>query len=321
MKKIVATIVFVFLFIQYQYSQNVQGVLLSDTGNISIIKVWGTHIERGFATGYLLGEKIKSIYTGYIVPAFGSYLSTAKTIVEQGQHLKFDSVYIEEAKAVVNGMSFAGIDVSGFDYRDVLVANSFLDLQNLSYFQNLQLDNGCSSLMSWGEATIGTELEGKSVIARHLDWSANASIINNQAMVIHVPSEADEQPWLLIGFAGQISVLSGVNSSGLSAFQHMLSDFSGAGTLNKAYEPVWFSLRKALEKKDFNNDDQQNVFDIKDVLLQNQNGYADGYIVTALASSEAIEDSLIAMVAELAPNLLRFSYRGNEYADNMPVVN
>ena len=246
MRKIIVFAAVTLFSIQFQFAQNVQGVLLSDTGNISVVKVWGTHSERGFATGYLLGEKIKSIYTGYIMPAFGSYLATAKTIIQQSQHLKIDPAYMEEAKAIVNGMSFAGIDVTGFDSLDVLVANSFLDLQNLSYFQNLQLDNGCSSLMSWGEATNGTALDGKSVIARHLDWSTNASIINNQAMVIHIPSEEDEQPWLLIGFAGQISALSGVNSSGLSAFQHMLSDFSGSGTFIKILRS-----EKAILKKGF----------------------------------------------------------------------
>ncbi|MBI5219379.1 MAG: T9SS type A sorting domain-containing protein [Bacteroidia bacterium] len=318
MKKAAFVLWVLILIFKNTYSQNVNGTILSDTGNVSIVKVWGTHQERGYAVGYLLGNKIKAIYTGYIVPAFGSSLPAAKSIINAGVHIKIDSVYINEAKAVIQGMTDAGIDVTGVDYLDLLVANSFLDLEGLPTFKNINLKNGCSSLMSWGNATEGTNLDGKSVISRHLDWTPNSSIINNQAVIIHIPSEPDEQPWLLIGFAGQISVLSGVNSSGLSAFQHMLSDFTGNSSLNKAYEPIWFSLRNALEKTDYNGDGFNNTQDVKDALLHNMNSYADGFIVASLAPSAFGTDSLIAQVAELTPTIPRFSFRSNEYPDTIP---
>ncbi len=41
--------------------------------------------------------------------------------------------------------------------------------------------------MSWGDATIGTCLDGKSVISRHLDWTPDPAITENQAIVIHIP--------------------------------------------------------------------------------------------------------------------------------------
>lgn len=167
---------------------------MSDTGNITVVKVWGTHYERGFATGYLLAGHIVDIYTNYIKPSFGSLLPTAKTIIQDGVHIAIDSIYQVEAKGMVAGIDSAGYDVSGMDYLDILVANSFLDLQGLTLFKDVKLDMGCSSLMDWGSATSGTDLDGKSVIARHLDWSHTAAVVNNQAMVIHIPSESDEQP-------------------------------------------------------------------------------------------------------------------------------
>ncbi|HDQ16134.1 MAG TPA: hypothetical protein ENN45_03655 [Bacteroidetes bacterium] len=53
-----------FLFIAIFYfstlqAQNPQGVIVSDTGNITLIKVWGNHFERGYASGYLLADKTK----------------------------------------------------------------------------------------------------------------------------------------------------------------------------------------------------------------------------------------------------------------------
>lgn len=307
------------LFLSLQsFSQQVNGLIVSDTGNITVIKVWGTHYERGFATGYLLAEHIIDLYINYIKPTFGSLLPTAKTVIQDGIHIKIDSIYHVEAQGVYDGVDSAGYSTSGMDYIDVLVANAFLDLQGLYLFKEVKFNMGCSSLMDWGTATAGTDLDGKSVISRHLDWDNTAAIINNQAMVIHIPSEADEQPWAMIGFAGQISALSGIDNSGLGAFQHMMSDFSGTALMNMGYEPVWFSLRKALEKKDFNCDGLHDVNDLRDAVSANVNGYADGYIITALAPSATGYDSLTAMIAEVAPAVPLITFRTNSYPDSIP---
>jgi|AntAceMinimDraft_17_1070374.scaffolds.fasta_scaffold20657_1 hypothetical protein len=316
MKKFILLLITIFACIRISYSQNVNGVILSDTGNITIIKVWGTHYERGIAYGYLLGDKIKDIFDGYVKPLFGTYLPAAKQVISQGTSISIDSIYKVEAKAVILGMDSAGTDTTGTNYLDLLVGNSLLDIGAL--FGVKISDLGCSSLMSWTDATTGTDLDGKSVISRHLDWSTNAHIVNNQIMVINIPCEQDEQPWLLIGFAGQISVLSGINISGISAFQHMMSDFTGNAVQDMGYEPIWFALRKALEKIDFNNDGADNVNDIKDALSSNTNGYADGYIISSLAPSTENNDSLIALIAEIAPQQPVLTFRSNSYADSIP---
>ena len=32
-----------------------------------VLKVWGTHSERGYAHGYLLGEEIKHVFDEYVI--------------------------------------------------------------------------------------------------------------------------------------------------------------------------------------------------------------------------------------------------------------
>jgi hypothetical protein len=311
--------IFLMIFVVFAscQSQSQNGVVVSTTGNITIIKVWGTHYERGYAVGYLLADKIYNIYTGYIAQQFGSYLSSAKTIIQQGQSFTVDQKYIDEAQGIYAGMVAAGVNTTGLDYLDILVANTFLDLSNFPFTKKVE-GPGCSSLMSWGDATNGTSLNGRSVISRHLDWSASSYLVNNQVMVIHFPSEANEQPWLLIGFAGQMGVLSGLNNSGLSIFQHQLSDNSAQGQVNLHYVPIWLSARNAIESSDYNNDGVNNTSDVRDALLASANGYADGYIITSLAPSTSGNDSLIAMVAELAPNAPYFTFRSNTYSDSIP---
>ncbi len=81
--------------------------------------------------------------------------------------------------------------------------------------------------MNWGEATVGTDLDGCSVISRHADDVLIPVIVNNAVIVIHIPSEEDLQPWLLIGYAGDMAPYSGISSSGLSIFSTVLDDQSG----------------------------------------------------------------------------------------------
>ncbi len=315
MKNFLVISIVLVLICKFSISQNVNGIIVSDSNNLTIVKLWGTHQERGFAYGYLLGDKITNIVNGYILPVFGNNIDEARDIIIKGEDLIIDSIFFQESKALIAGMDSAGTNTAGIDYIDGLVYNSFLDLIKLLGIYSDTL--GCSSLMDWGDATAGTDLEGKSVISRHLDWSAYNALINNQVMAIHLPSEIDEQPWIMIGFAGQMSVLSGLNSQ-VSVFQHMMSDFNGSTSHNMGYEPIWLTLRKAIEKKDFNDDGVNNSQDVRDAIAQNTNGYADGYIVAALAPSTAGADSLVALVAELAPQSPFLVFRSNSHPDNIP---
>ncbi len=318
MKKFLLLLIITSLTIKFSYSQQINGVILSDTANITIVKLWGTHEERGFAYGYLLGEKITNIVEDYVIPLFGIYLSAARNIIIEEHDLVIDSIYKEEAAAIVAGMDSAGTNQADIDYIDVLVFNSFLDIAKLLGVTFSNSPMGCSGLMDWGDATSGTDLDGKSVISRHLDWDPASALVSNQIMAIHIPSEADEQPWLLIGFAGHIFALSGLNESGLSAFMNVLSDFYGNAQHNKAYEPIWLTIRKFLESTDFNNDGTNNTQDMRDAVNINSNGYADGFIISSLAPSTETYDSLIALVAELAPQAPHLTFRSNSYEDIIP---
>lgn len=297
-------------------AQTVHGVFIQNT-NPYILKVWGNHYERGYAMGYLLGAQIADIYGNYVAPQFGSNLSMAKLMIQQGL-FDIDSVLLSEAHGVIDGITDAGHNPGTMDYLDVLIGNTFLDFQNISSFKNKIKSPGCSSLISWGDATSGSELGGKSIITRHLDWSTHSSVLNNQAIIVHFPTDAGEQPWLLIGFAGQMGVLSGVNQSGLGVFQHSMSDSYSPGNSTAQYEPVWFCLRRALEQTDINNDGVCNTQDVKAAALENVNGFADGYIISSIAPNIYNNDSLCAMISELAPAAPLHTFRDNTYPDSIP---
>ncbi len=320
MKKIAILFILLISFSRIGFTQQINGEILSDTANITILKIWGTHEERGFAYGYFLGEQITNVVEDYILPLFGPYLDDVRNIIIDGNDLVIDSIFHVEAEQIIAGMDSAGTNTANIDKVDMLMFNSFLDIAKLLGFSDFELP-GCSSLMSWGDATSGTDLNGKSVISRHLDWSPASALTSNQVMIVSLPSEEDEQAWLQIGFAGHMSALSGINESGLSVYQHVLSDFSGSAVQNMGYEPIWFTMRKILENSDFNNDGTNNCQDMHDGINANTNGYASGYIVTSLASSTENSDSLIALVAELAPQTPYNTFRSNSYPDIIPSDN
>lgn len=319
MKKLL-TIILIIILVKPLMSQQVNGQLMFSDNQFKLLKVWGTHEERGYAAGYLLGENVNDLFENYLMPAFGSYYSMARNLMATDAHIKIDSIYIYEAMGMAEGLNASGEMDMTVDYIDVLLANSFLDFQNF-LGKGLGLDNGCSSLISWGDATAGTDLDGKCVISRHLDWDDQSVIIRNQVMIVHFPAEEDEQPWLLIGFAGQMSVLSGLNQSGVAVMQHMLSDEYTGASLNKSYEPVWFTMRKAIESADYNGDGVSNCLDINDAVLANINGFADSYIITGAARSTNEDNSKIATIIEVAPAEPYITIRNTDFEDGIPSEN
>ncbi len=297
----------------HSFSQ-ANGKIISKKNNLMVVKVWGTHQERGFAQGYLLGDKITDVFRNYVQPQLSKAYPIAHNLVKTEKQFYYDYKYMIEAKAVILGMNKANTNTLNLDYIDILLANSMLDLSNIMSGQN---HTHCSSLMSWGDATKDTDLEGKSIISRHLDWKLSPSLLRNQIMIIHIPSEVDEQPWAGIGFAGMISVLSGFNVN-MGVFQHMMEDEKSHASFEKQYEPIWFSLRKSIEMKDNNMDGKNNLLDVYCSLNIWRQGFGGNYIISALGRSTEKEDSLIAMVAELSSSKPYLVYRSNAFEDSIP---
>ena len=125
MKRVII-LLFIYSISARTFAQNINGIIESDSANLTVVKVWGTHYERGFAYGYLMGAQISDMVEGYIKPVFGPYLDDARQIIIDGEDLQIDSVYINEAIGVVDGMDSAGTNFGGIDYIDGLVFNSFL---------------------------------------------------------------------------------------------------------------------------------------------------------------------------------------------------
>ena len=294
-------------------AQQVNGLIYADTAGVMVVKLWGTHQQRGYALGYLTGDRVTDMIVNYIMPSFGPYYSMARNTVIQGNDLSIAPEFDTEAQAIVDGMNAAGTNTGNLDKTDVLVGNSYLDISNL-----LMMNQGmnCSALMSWNDATAGTDLNGTAVITRHLDWEITPVLNRNHTIIVHFPSEPGESKWLLTGFSCMMGALSGFNPD-FGAFQNVMDDYSTPAPHNQHYQPIWFTLRKALEATDYNNDGHRNVTDVRAALLDCTTGFSAGFIISALAKSNPV-DSLVAMVAEITPLAPTHTFRSSSYPDSIP---
>jgi len=176
MKKVFITMLLIALTAPL-ISQTVKGEILSDTNNVTVVRVWGTSEERGFAYGYLVGDRMIDVLEGFSIPYWGAWGNwiNVKSVITGGVSFSIDPVYWNEARAMMDGATAAGHNPSGYDSVDVMAANLINDIYGWAFTKG-KSGFHCSTFMNWNDATSGTNLDGCSVISRHME-TYNRSII------------------------------------------------------------------------------------------------------------------------------------------------
>lgn len=225
--------------------------------------------DAGYEYGRLLGNPIVNLIENYMIShTFGG--ATNYQYARQLFDAKFiyDDKYEQIAKGMIDGMQDADISIYSptlgeeLTFKDILIANSIPDFTAFSKF-NIT-GPGCSDLMSWGDATVNSELGGELVISRNLDWESSPYLINNPLIIIWGSTSGANQRIITFGFTGLIGALSGINESGIATFQNMGNhNISAVGT---DFYPVNLAQRNGLESWDYNNDGQCTPRDITDAV-------------------------------------------------------
>lgn len=254
---------------------------LSELNDRYVLHVWGNHYERGYALGYLMAENIMDVFSEYFFPtAVNNNVSTYNYAMNYYlDHFVTDPRFLEEINGLVAGLQDSSVNIyhqplgRELGINDFLFLNAIVDLSS-GQFRDLEL--GCSSLSSWGDATINDpQLNGKMQITRLLDWNRNSTLISNSVMVIHHPTEQDEQKWISFTYPGLIGALSAITQSKSASFLnvgnvHSNSDVSDLST-------VLLNIRSGLERIDYDD-----------------NGYHEpDDLFTALSSANHLSGSII----------------------------
>ncbi len=278
---------------------------ITDVNGKTVMKLWGTHQERGYAHGYLVAEKFLQVFDNYVIGTMlmgqSQYYNGMRSYFEA--NFVCDSLYVTEAMAIVTGIQDAGASVHStylnrdIDYIDVLICNTIPDLSTtFNRYCDPEHTGGCSSLTSWGNATQNDNLNGELVITRYLDWSVSSHLSSNSMIIVHEPSEVDEQPWFSFGFPGMFGALSAINESGVAVFQNMGND--NTRVPGHTYSPILLTLRKAVESRDCNDDNVSNIDDVRQALTDDNCAF--GAIVQSVTHMAEYE---FATVFEINDNL------------------
>lgn len=237
----------------------VNGVVTVVEGK-KVLWVWGTHQERGYAHGYLLPTQVKAMFEDYIVGhvCYGQPSAYNSLRSFYTAHYTVDAPYADEAQAMVDGVIASGVSPycarlnRDIDATDLLVANAIVDLsQSVAGLAPTGL--GCSSLSSWGESTQDdSTLQGSLVFTRLMDWENYSTLAQNHLMIVSLPSEEDEQPWISLTFPAFVGGLSAIAESGLMACLNVGNRDEYA--FGEPFQPILLSVRSGIERRDYDGD-------------------------------------------------------------------
>lgn len=190
----------------------------------TVIRVWGTHHQMGYAYGYLLAREIlKGIdeIKAYIGQA--NYLKLRLLI---GASIWRPLEIEDELDGMVSGIKAAHIGAN-LDKTDLKIINTLSD-----WFY------ACRSHSAWGKFVMGAT---KTLSTRRLDFAIPIKTVYHHVLVARQPSDGSVR-WVNLAWPGYVTVITGLNEYGTLASLHDYKSHCEAG----AYMPRSVAVRYAL---------------------------------------------------------------------------
>ena len=281
-------------------------------GGLPVVVLKGTHYERGVAHGAALHKQIVDLVDNYLAQKTASPLLFLLMLQQVAPLIDAGDGFQDEARGIVDGAKQANNGTFRSRYRDedftwqeVIALNTYVDY----------IGTACSSVSVWGGATADGALKGGAVLARNLDWSLSPDLLRNQALFVHLPSEAGEQPFLSVGFAGFLGCLSCVNQAGLGAFLNLgYGDRAGTFPPREKFLPAALAFRRAVETVAPEGTSLLDHF----VTLLTARHHIGSFIIHAIAPREPGKDA--AVVVELQEGTHAVRRAGDDKQFASPVL-
>jgi len=191
---------------------------------ISVIKLWGTPYEMGYAHGKLCSEKIKAFY-GRIIGAMTVGMNVDPKVLDAAWAQMEPFVaehHIEELKGLADG--------AGIDLQMVQRAHAVPDLSEFH----------CTFFAAFGQAT----KDGKLHQIRALDYEMRAGIQDEPALVVYKPE--GHNAFVQVGWVGFIGCISGMNDKQIAVSE--IGEHFSDDVETLAGEPMPLVMRRALEE-------------------------------------------------------------------------
>ncbi|MCP4643747.1 MAG: hypothetical protein GY851_25100 [bacterium] len=208
---------------------------LYSVGGWRVCIMEGTHAEMGYQHGRLLGPVIWSNVTeGYMKRSLMDAGYTVDYINEQSARMEkhFPPEYIEEMKGVVEGVKAAGFE--DITYELVRGCSTAAELQHHAP----GAPPGCTNYAVFGQWTT----DGRLLHGRNLDWKVSDGA--QDAAVIQIWRPTGGIPFMMVGWAGCIGSVSGMNAEGITIGEMTNS------TTEETFDgiPLLIIMRRVLEE-------------------------------------------------------------------------
>ena len=207
------------------------GVILDQQVNASgqgytVLRVWGSHYEMGYAHASLLGDAIVNT------------VSEAKTLLGTCQYNTLREIF---AGAVWLPIESEEELVGMVDALEVTHAVADIDKLDLKVISTLgDWGYACRSHMCWGRYVAPPI---KTLATRRLDFGSPVPASNYHVLCAWAPDDGSPQ-WLSLGWPGMVTLVTGVNEYGTLASLH---DYESHGAdLSPGRMPRSVACRYAL---------------------------------------------------------------------------
>jgi len=208
---------------------------LYSVGEHLVCVMEGTPTQMGFQHGRLLAEKMRhNMKEGYVKKALWDRGYTWEYTVEQSERMEkfFSPDQVAEMLGMVLGLRAAGI--TDITYEDVRLGVTQAEI--LHFDPNAAPE--CSNFACWGKWTP----DGRLLHGRNLDWDVKSGAQVDAAILVWRPYKGT--PFMMVGWAGGIGSVSGMNAAGITMGEMTLP------SANATFDglPMFLQFRNVLER-------------------------------------------------------------------------
>jgi len=212
---------------------------------LSVLHVWGTPYEMGFAHGTLLQDEVKTLMPQvleYIYSQIGQYIKFLPPILQQlieeyGVAAALDATAILTEpwtpEYFIQEMRGLAAAVPSLSYSEIYQIMMFPEL----------IKAQCSMYGAWGKATANTN--GTLFQVRALDWTTNGPFQQFPLVLVYHPNDGAGHPFSIVGWAGFIGAISGFSSAPVAVCEKVWDGYNESSS--RLGIPFHFLLRDILQ--------------------------------------------------------------------------
>lgn len=210
---------------------------LYKVGDLTVCAMEGTHAEMGYQHGRLLAKTIqRNMKEGFLFRSLIQKGYTREYINAQAARMAkhLPPEYIEEAEGVIKGLRAAGVE--DITYEHILVGIAVAEIQH----HPPDSPPACSNFAVFGRWTP----DGRLLHGRNLDYKVNDGA--QEAAVTFIWRPTGGIPFLMVGWAGSLGSVSGMNARGITIGE--MTNTSPDETFDGI--PLFIIMRMILERTD-----------------------------------------------------------------------